>query len=79
MANQGSKPGSARQAAFVQTHWSIVLRAQGPTTPQAAVKMAVMRLRRRHGQLLRAQVAQTVASPEAVEEELRHLFAALAG
>lgn len=49
------------------------------STTEAAVKMAVMRLRRRYGQLLRAQIAQTVESPEEAEEELRYLFTALAG
>jgi len=49
------------------------------TTTEAAVKMAVMRLRRRYGQLLRVHIGQTVAAPEQVEEELRDLFSALAG
>ena len=44
---------------------------------EAAVKMAVHRLRRRYRHLLRAQIAQTVASPEEIEDEIRHLFAAL--
>lgn len=44
---------------------------------EAAVKMAVLRLRRRFGQLLRTQVAHTVNSPAEVEDELRSLFAAL--
>jgi RNA polymerase sigma factor (sigma-70 family) len=44
---------------------------------EAAVKMAVHRLRRQYRRLLRAQIAQTVASPEQVDDEIRHLFAAL--
>lgn len=44
-----------------------------------AVKVAVHRLRRRYREVLRAQVAQTVAGPEEVEEELRDLMRALAG
>ena len=44
----------------------------------SAVKSAIHRLRRRYGQLLRAQVADTVREPGDVEEEIRHLFAALA-
>lgn len=44
---------------------------------EGAVKVAVHRLRRRYRELLRAEIAQTVASPEAVEEEIRALFAAL--
>lgn len=46
---------------------------------EGAVKVAVHRLRQRYRDLLRQEIAQTVDSPEAVEEELRHLFAALGG
>ncbi len=42
---------------------------------EPAVKMAVYRLRARYRELLEAEIAQTVSSPEEVEEELRHLFA----
>ncbi len=44
---------------------------------EGAVKVAVHRLRQRYGELVRAQVADTVSRPEQVDEELRHLFAAL--
>ena len=44
---------------------------------QAAVKMAVSRLRGRYRQLLRQEIAHTVSRPEEVEEEIRALFAAL--
>ncbi len=40
-----------------------------------AVKMAVHRLRKRYGELLRAEVADTVASPRDAEDELRYLIA----
>ena len=43
------------------------------------VKSLVHRLRQRYRQLLRAEIAHTVAGPEEVDEELRHLFAVLAG
>ena len=43
-----------------------------------AMKMAVSRLRRRYRQLLRQEIAHTVSTPAEVEEEIRHLFAALA-
>lgn len=46
---------------------------------EAALKMAVSRMRQRYGELLRAEIAQTVANPEEVEEELRALLAALSG
>ena len=42
-----------------------------------AVKMAVSRLRRRYRQLLRQEIAHTVSTPTEIEEEIRHLFAAL--
>ena len=42
-----------------------------------AVKVAAHRLRRRFRKILRAKIAETVSSPDEVEEELRHLFQAL--
>jgi RNA polymerase sigma-70 factor (ECF subfamily) len=45
---------------------------------EGAVKMAASRLRRRYGELLRDEVARTVADPADVADELRALFAALA-
>jgi RNA polymerase sigma-70 factor (ECF subfamily) len=42
---------------------------------EAAVKMAVHRLRARYREILRAQIAHTVSGPEQVEEEIRDLFA----
>lgn len=44
-----------------------------------AVAVTVHRLRQRYGELVRAEIAETVASPDEVEEELRELFAALGG
>jgi DNA-directed RNA polymerase specialized sigma24 family protein len=44
---------------------------------EGAVKVAVHRLRRRFQQVLRNEIADTVASPEEVEEELRYLWQAL--
>ena len=44
---------------------------------EGAVRMAVHRLRQRYGQILRSEIAQTVASPEEVEEEMRFLLQAL--
>lgn len=43
---------------------------------EPAVKMAVHRLRARCREILRAEIAHTVATPEEVEEEIRHLFSA---
>jgi len=45
-------------------------------TTEGAVKVAVYRLRRRYRELLREEIAHTVASPAEIEEEIRHLFAA---
>ena len=44
---------------------------------ESAVKMAVMRLRQRYGQMLRREIAHTLTDPTAVEDELRHLVEAL--
>jgi RNA polymerase sigma-70 factor (ECF subfamily) len=44
---------------------------------EGAVKVAVHRLRERYRDLIRAKIAETVATPEEVEDELRHLLAAL--
>ena len=45
---------------------------------EGSVKVAVHRLRQRYRQLLRDEIANTVAQPEEIEEEMRHLFAVLA-
>lgn len=45
-----------------------------PTT-----RMAVHRLRKRFREVFREEIAQTVSQPDAVEAEIRHLLAALAG
>jgi RNA polymerase sigma-70 factor (ECF subfamily) len=44
-----------------------------------ALKLAVHRLRKRYREILRLEIADTVASPAEVGEELRPLFAALSG
>jgi len=46
-------------------------------TTENAVKQAFHRLRQRYRQVLREEVAHTVATPAEIEEELRHLIAAL--
>jgi len=43
-----------------------------------AIKVAVHRLRRRYRELVRDEIAGTVARTRDIEEEMRHLFAALA-
>jgi RNA polymerase sigma factor (sigma-70 family) len=46
---------------------------------EGAVKTAVHRMRRRYAELIREEISQTVASPDEVEAEIRHLVAAFAG
>ena len=46
---------------------------------EGALKVAVHRLRQRYGELVRAEIAQTVAAPDEVDEELHYLFAVLRG
>lgn len=46
-------------------------------TSEGAIKVAVHRLRGRYRELLRAEIASTVASTEEVEDEIKNLFAAL--
>ena len=41
---------------------------------EAAVKMAVHRLRARYREILRGEIAHTVSGPDEIEEEIRHLF-----
>jgi RNA polymerase sigma-70 factor (ECF subfamily) len=41
---------------------------------EAAVKMAIHRLRARYREILHEEIADTVATPDEVEEEIRHLF-----
>ena len=47
-------------------------------TSEGAVKVAVPRLRQRYRELLRAEIADTVAHAGEIDDEIRNLFAALA-
>jgi len=42
-----------------------------------AVRVAVHRLRRRFGELVRREIAQTVSSPVEIDDELRHLWSSV--
>jgi RNA polymerase sigma-70 factor (ECF subfamily) len=55
--------------------YSEIARRLGVT--EGAVQVAVHRLRRRYGALLRDEIAATVVQPDEVEDEIRELFAAL--
>jgi RNA polymerase sigma factor (sigma-70 family) len=46
---------------------------------EGALRVAVHRLRQRYREMLRAEIAHTVAGPGEVEEELRYLFRVLTG
>jgi RNA polymerase sigma-70 factor (ECF subfamily) len=46
-------------------------------TTAGAARVAALRLRRRYGELLRHEIASTLAEPALVEDEIRELFAAL--
>jgi RNA polymerase sigma factor (sigma-70 family) len=67
---KGALAGEGMQVSYAQVAEELGISEQ-------AVKVAVYRMRRRYQELLRAEIAQTVASPEEVEEELRDLFAAI--
>jgi len=45
---------------------------------EGAVRVTVHRLRQRYGEFVREQIAQTVTTPEQIEEEICELYAALA-
>jgi RNA polymerase sigma-70 factor (ECF subfamily) len=44
---------------------------------EGALKVAVHRLRQRYGELVRSEIAQTVADPKEVDQELHYLLAVL--
>jgi RNA polymerase sigma factor (sigma-70 family) len=57
--------------------WAAVADRLGMT--EGAVKVAAHRLRRRYREVLRDIIAETVADPSEVDDEIRHLMASLAG
>jgi RNA polymerase sigma-70 factor (ECF subfamily) len=59
-----------------ETAWRYADIARELGVSEAAVKMAMQRLRARYRALLREEIAKTVASPKDVEVELSHLFSA---
>ena len=44
---------------------------------EGAVKVAAHRMHRRHGQLIRGLIAQTISDPAEIDDEIRHLLAVL--
>jgi RNA polymerase sigma-70 factor (ECF subfamily) len=67
----------------VLTETSLAVRYAGIAlrlgSSEGAVKVAVHRLRLRYRELLRAEIAETVASEAEIDDEIRSLFAALSG
>src|SRR5438874_7846041 len=59
-------------AAGVYAEWAAELGMS-----EGAVKVALHRLRRRFGEVLRSEIGHTVSSPEEIDDEIRHLFAAI--
>jgi RNA polymerase sigma-70 factor (ECF subfamily) len=64
--------GEKAAAAYAEAGTALAMSA-------GAVQVAVHRLRKRYGELLRAEIAHIVSRPEEIDEELRHLFTALRG
>lgn len=56
--------------------WSYAEAARRLGMEETAARVAVHRLRKRYRQLLRQEIAQTLADPAQVDEELRALFSA---
>jgi RNA polymerase sigma-70 factor (ECF subfamily) len=52
--------------------------AESLGTTEAALRTSVHRLRQRFGKLLRQEIAETVAAPGDVEDEMRHLLRVIA-
>jgi DNA-directed RNA polymerase specialized sigma24 family protein len=77
--------GNAVSFERVQTY---LLDDEGPTyaelaaqlgTTEAAIKMTLYRMRRRYRELFREEIAQTVANPAEVDEEIQYLLDCLSG
>ena len=53
--------------------------AESMETTEGAAKVAVSRLRARYREMIRSEIAQTVDSPDEVEDEIRRLFEVISG
>ena len=49
------------------------------SSSESAVKSAIYRLRQRHHELVREEIAQTLADPAEVDEEIRYLLGVMGG
>ena len=57
------------------SRYAVIAEELGMT--EGAVKTAAHRMRRRYRSLMREEIAQTVAGPEEIEEEIRYLLSCL--
>ncbi len=64
-------PGRESMASYVET-------AAQLGVPEGTLKSDVHRLKRRYGEILREEIAHTVANPHEIDDELRYLIAVLA-
>ena len=62
--------GAANESTYLDTAAALGMTA-------SATRMAASRMRQRYRELLRDEIAQTVSGPDEVEDEIRHLFAAV--
>jgi RNA polymerase sigma-70 factor (ECF subfamily) len=75
------RPSTFEELHVVLTHdpqaapYAVIAERLGAT--EGAVRVAVHRLRRRYGHLLRREIAATVDDPAEVDDEIRALFDAL--
>ncbi len=67
---QGCLTGESKLLPYAQL-------AAGLDMSEGAVKVAVHRLRQRYRKVLRDEIAQTVADPAEIDDEIRQLFSAL--
>ena len=71
----------ARLAAFLdrdaEERYAVVAAELGVSA--GTLRMSVHRLRKRYRALLRAEIAETVSAPDAIDEEIRFLLATLNG
>ena len=81
---QPSAPAATAQW-FATTHWSVVLAACDQRAPEAQAAWEVLcrsycfPLRKEFGELLRQEIAGTVATEAEVDEEIRQLIRAASG
>jgi hypothetical protein len=67
------KPGLTGKA---DPGWYAILAAEMRMN-EGAIRVAVYRLRRRFGELLRKEIGRTLVDPTEIDEEIRHLFSVI--